>query len=160
MKLIQLSETQLARLILCRGELNDLVLIEGSIPPEHVLQRSMKLMSHRVNSILALAYLIQNNSKIIGCCGFKSSPNNSRIEIGYNVAPSARGLGTATLAVKRLCKIAFDSGEVVTVVALIAPENRASLKVVQKNNFSYLELVIDEEGEQLACWALNKPICK
>ncbi len=71
----------------------DLTFIEHSIPPIHVLVRAMDLRYNRVDIIWALPYFIQTNTQIIGACGFKDAPKNSRIEIGYNVAPDAQGLG-------------------------------------------------------------------
>ncbi|PKH07224.1 GNAT family N-acetyltransferase [Moritella sp. Urea-trap-13] len=156
MNLIQLDDIQLKMLIQSGDRPKNLTFIEHSIPPIHVLVRSMDLRHNLVDVIWAFPYFIQKNDKIMGCCGFKESPKNSRIEIGYNVAPDARGLGIATAAIKQLSQIAFGSTLVNTVYALIASDNKASLNVVHKNGFSYKELVVDSDGEQLECWELNK----
>lgn len=156
MNLIQLNDTQLKMLIQSGDKPKNLTFIEHSIPPIHVLVRSMDLRHNLVDVIWAFPYFIQKNTQIIGACGFKDAPKNSRIEIGYNVAPDARGLGIATAAVKQLSQIAFGSTLVNTVFALVASDNKASLNVVHKNGFSYKELVVDSADEQLECWELNK----
>ena len=156
MNLIQLNDIQLKMLIQSGDTPKDLTFIERSIPPIHVLVRSMELRHNLVDVIWAFPYFIQKHTQIIGACGFKGAPKNSRVEIGYNVAPDARGLGVATSAVKQLSQIAFNSALVDTVFALITSDNKASLNVVQKNGFSFKEFVIDSDGEQLEYWELNK----
>ena len=156
MNLIQLSEAQLQRLIQFGIKPSDFVFIEGSIPPKHVLNRSMNLFHNAVGVIWSLPYFIQKNTQIIGCCGFKGTPCNKRVEIGYHVASDMRGMGIATSAIKLLSRIAFYSGEVDAVVALISSDNKASLNVVQKNGFTYTEVVVNEDGEELESWILNR----
>ena len=158
MKLIQLNDIQLKMLIQSGDTPKDLTFIERSIPPIHVLVRAMDLRHNLVDIIWALPYFIQTNTQIIGACGFKDAPKNSRIEIGYNVAPDAQGLGVATSAVKQLSQIAFGSALIDTVFALIASDNKASLNVVQKNGFSFKEFIVDSDGEQLEYWELNKGV--
>ncbi|SQD77790.1 GNAT family N-acetyltransferase [Moritella yayanosii] len=119
MQLIQLNGIQLKMLIQSGDTPKDLTFIEHSIPPIHVLVRSMDLRHNLVDVIWAFPYFIQKNTQITGACGFKDAPKNSRIEIGYNVAPDARGLGIATAAVKQLSQIAFASTLVNTVFALM-----------------------------------------
>ncbi|MGT0149264.1 GNAT family N-acetyltransferase [Vibrio metschnikovii] len=86
--------------------------------------------------------------------GFKNPPSDYRVEIGYNVAFDVRGKGIATFAVNKLCQIAFESGLVKVVFALIASENLASLHVVRKNGFIYKNMVVDSDGESLECWEI------
>ncbi|WED27656.1 GNAT family N-acetyltransferase [Vibrio sp. DW001] len=155
MKLIQLNRFQIESLSQHATNSRDVIFVEGSVPPIHVLNRSLYLCHNAAEELWALPYFMQKASHIIGCCGFKGVPKNTRIEIGYNVAPDARGLGAATFAVQQLSQIAFDSGLVKTVVALISSDNKASLSVVRKNGFSYKELIIDEEGEELELWQLD-----
>ncbi|MDX1301754.1 GNAT family N-acetyltransferase [Photobacterium sp.] len=156
MNLIQLNPIQLDKLIKLDEKPQNFLCLEGAIPPGHVLVRSIKYCDKAMDKIWALPYFIQKSSQIIGCCGFKGEPNSNRVEIGYNVALNAQGLGGATAAVKILSQIAFDSGVINTVVALISSSNVASLNVVRKNGFLYKEMVIDEDGEQLESWELHR----
>ena len=158
MKLKQLNKNQLEALIQSGEAPSDMTFLEGSMPPSHVLTRSLELAYNAVDGIWAQPYFIERDAQVIGCCGFKSAPSHGRVEIGYHVISQAQGLGAATFAVKQLCHIAFASGLVDTVFASIAADNAASLYVVQKNGFSYRELIIDEDGDQIECWELDKDI--
>jgi len=158
MNLKQLNKKQLEALIELAESPSDMTFLEGSIPPSHVLTRSLELANNAVDSIWAQPYFIEIEAQIIGCCGFKSAPSHGRVEIGYHVVPQAQGLGAATFAVKQLCHIAFAADLVETVFATIAANNAASLHVVQKNGFSYKKLITDEDGDQLECWEFDKDI--
>lgn len=158
MNLKQLNKSQLEALIKSGEEPHDMTFLEGSIPPSHVLTRSLELLNNAVDDIWAQPYFIEREGQVIGCCGFKSAPSHGRVEIGYHVIPQAQRLGAATFAVKQLCHIAFASGFVETVFATIAADNSASLHVVQKNGFSYKELITDEDGDQLEYWELDKNV--
>jgi len=58
-------------------------------------------------------------------------------EIGYWTAPSARGLGVASLAVDAACRWAFDALPVDRIELCHAVENAASGRVAQKAGFTY-----------------------
>ncbi len=126
-----------------------------AVPPVHVLDRSSELLDQGVKPVWALPYLMLAGNRVVGCCGFKNAPVEKSVEIGYNVAPGARGQGLATLAVQLLCKVAFNSNSVETVIALIAPQNLGSVKVVQNNKFIFTEKITDEDAQELECWTLN-----
>lgn len=156
MNLIQLNCTELEKLINYDTQFNNHQFISGAIPSMHVLKRSIDLFHQSVDSVWSFPYFIQQDNQIIGCCGFKQPPCNELIEIGYHIAPDARGHGVATLAIEKITQIAFSSGKVKTVIALISSQNKASLNVVLKNGFSYKKSVIDDDDEALECWELNK----
>ena len=155
MELLQLGWFDLDTLIESEAMPYEIHALEGAVPPKHVLLRSIELSENSVAEIWALPYFIQNGQIIVGCCGFKRPPENREVEIGYNVAPSVRGMGVATSAVKQLCKNAFDSGDVNRVIALINPDNKASLSVVSKSGFLFHKVVSDDDGEQLERWVIE-----
>lgn len=151
MQLVQLNEHQLEKLIESSAPFQYL---RGAIPPKHVLMRALTHYRNGLDQVWASPYFIKVNGKIVGCCGFKNSPESHRVEIGYHLAFAAQGRGIAASAVNRLCQIAFATQHVKTVVALIASENHASLNVVHKNRFVYKNFVVDSEGDRLECWEL------
>ncbi|MBF4390515.1 GNAT family N-acetyltransferase [Vibrio anguillarum] len=151
MELIQLNESELKMLRDGQSELK--YMIDG-IPPNHVLERSL----NHYREVWSLPYFIKSNDQLIGSCGFKNPPFNCRVEIGYNVAFGAQGKGIATFAVNKLCQIAFESGLVKVVFALISSKNSASLNVVRKNGFIYKNIAVDSDGESLECWELSNNI--
>lgn len=154
MQLKQLNKIEVEQLRRGAFSFEGLSVLKEFIPPIHVLERSLKLLEQGINPIWALPYLIIHDQKIVGCCGFKSKPLLNAVEVGYNVASEAQGQGLATLALKELCQIAF-SNSVNSVKALICSQNIASRNVVMKNKFSFIEMVIDDEGEELEYWELT-----
>jgi len=70
---------------------------------------------------------------VVGDAGFKGRPDASGIvEIGYGTAPVHRNRGYATEAVRALVGWALTHPEVERVVAECAPENAASIRVLEK----------------------------
>ncbi|MBV9830494.1 MAG: GNAT family N-acetyltransferase [Marmoricola sp.] len=57
------------------------------------------------------------------------------VELGYAVAPHARGRGVATQTLRQLTQWAFDQG-MVRVVALISTDNPASSRVAEKAGYT------------------------
>ncbi|GAB4308566.1 MAG: hypothetical protein Kow0097_09200 [Candidatus Bipolaricaulota bacterium] len=73
---------------------------------------------------------------IVGHAGFKGRPDrDGTVEIGYGIAPPHRGRGYATEAVEALCRWSFTHSEVRRVVAECAPDNAASIRVLEKSGF-------------------------
>lgn len=72
----------------------------------------------------------------IGGAGFKGPPDDEGcVEVGYGFAPSARGRGFATEAVRALCDLALVNGAV-AVVAETHPGNTASEGVLERCGFA------------------------
>ena len=154
MRLKRLNKIQVEQLKRGTFLFEGLSVLKESIPPIHVLKRSSSLLDQGITPTWALPYLIIHDHKIVGCCGFKNKPVLNAVEIGYNVAPEVQGQGIATLALRALCQVAF-SNSVNSVKALISSHNHASINVVMKNQFSFVEMVIDDEGEELEYWELT-----
>ena len=70
----------------------------------------------------------------IGGGGFKGPPNDGAVEIGYGLAPSARGHGYAAEAVRALLAIATGHG-LSSVRADTTPGNIASQRTLLKAGF-------------------------
>ena len=92
--------------------------------------------------------------KVIGICGFKGKPDRTgSVEIGYSVLRQFRIQGYATEAVARLVTWAFSHQHVVEVTAETLPHLRQSIRVMEKNGFSYRGPG-SEYG--VVCYALRK----
>jgi len=77
--------------------------------------------------------------RVVGICGFKGRPNRSgSVEIGYSVLRQFRIQGYATEAVGRLVTWAFSHQNVIEVTAETLPHLRQSIRVMEKNGFTYL----------------------
>ncbi len=159
MKLKQLNINQLHELISTESIGMKIEYCVGSIPPKHVLSRSVQHAKSAKAEIWSLPYMMFNQNCVVGFCGFKDEPKAGEVEIGYNVAEQQQGRGLAKSAVNKLCHVAFNSGLVENVVALISPTNVASLNVVKANNFNFVGEVVDDDSEELEKWVLSKASC-
>lgn len=56
------------------------------------------------------SYLIRSNGRLIGVTGAEIDPATATAELGYWLAPSARGNGHAVTAARAVCQLAFDRG--------------------------------------------------
>jgi len=74
----------------------------------------------------------------IGGVGFIGPPDREAVEIGYGLAPSARGHGYAAEALRRLVQIAVDLG-VTTIRADTDLDNVASQLTLERAGFNQIE---------------------
>jgi len=76
--------------------------------------------------------------KLLGICGFKGRPDEvGSVEIGYSILSQFRANGYATEAVARLVKWAFSHQNVTEVSAETLPHLRQSIRVMEKNGFTF-----------------------
>jgi RimJ/RimL family protein N-acetyltransferase len=75
-----------------------------------------------------------SDGRAVGGIGFKGRPVNGRVEIGYGLAPSARGRAYAAEAVMALLTVAADHG-LVRVIADTTVENVASQRTLIRAGF-------------------------
>lgn len=130
----------------------------GALPPPFVAQRSLTQIAAGKSIEWCGNYFIVRNDDhmIVGGCGFKDTPLNGRVEIGYGVAPECQGQGIATVAVRALLAAAFASVQVDEVLAQINPANIASIRVAEKLNFVRGDTQLEEDNEVLDQWLVKK----
>ncbi|MCF5707343.1 GNAT family N-acetyltransferase [Pseudomonas syringae] len=75
--------------------------------------------------------------QVIGFCGLNSETVDGvmEVEIGYRLAPSFWGRGLASEAARATLKHAFETLRLTSVIAIVQPENVASVRVLQKIGF-------------------------
>ncbi|MFI6232787.1 GNAT family N-acetyltransferase [Micromonospora sp. NPDC050784] len=76
------------------------------------------------------------DGKAIGGIGFKGQPENGRVEVGYGLAPSARGNGYAAEALAALLDLATAHG-LSRVVAETTGDNVASRRTLEHAGFRH-----------------------
>jgi len=76
----------------------------------------------------------RSDGQAIGGIGFKGAPDNGVVEVGYGLAPSARGHGFAAEALSALTTAAASHG-VARVRADTAPDNVASRRTLERAGF-------------------------
>jgi len=133
------------------ARLGDKVLVDG-LPPPHVAMRTQThLAAGKPPCWVSTYYVISEDGWIVGGAGFKDAPHQREAEIGYGIGEARRGLGYASAAVQELVRIATASGEVDTLIAHIAPDNPASMRVATRAGFRPGE-AISEGGHQEVRW--------
>lgn len=87
----------------------------------------------------------------IGGIGFKGAPTDGVVEVGYGLAPSARGHGYATEALRAVCALAAGLG-VHRVRADTELDNHASQRTLERGGFGVVR-----EDEALRYYELTLP---
>ncbi len=93
------------------------------------------------------AVVERTQGKVIGYCGlfhFKDLGGQPEIEVGYRLERSHWGLGYATEAVRGVRDYAFSKLDITRLVALIDPQNGASIRVAEKAGMRYEKAVMLE----------------
>ena len=77
------------------------------------------------------------DGQAIGGIGFKGRPDAGSVEVGYGLAPSARGHGYAAEALAALLNLAADHG-LARVVADTTEDNIASRRTLERAGFRHV----------------------
>lgn len=89
---------------------------------------------HKLN----LAIIEKQSQKLIGYCGLgPDDVKDTEIEIYYGISEAYRGRGITSEATKALMNYAFYKIGLSKIIAVVHPENVASLRIVDKLGMSY-----------------------
>jgi len=94
------------------------------------------------------------DGRAIGGIGFKGQPHDSGVEIGYGLAPSARGRGYAAEAVVAVLAIAADHG-LSTVIAETTADNIASQRTLIRAGFTHVGTDIERHRYEVCLRAVD-----
>ena len=96
------------------------------------------------------------DGKAIGGIGFKGQPADGCVEVGYGLAPSARGHGYAAEALGTLLDVAHDHG-LSRVVADTTADNVASQRTLERAGFRHIGTNGDVHLYELLLDARSRP---
>lgn len=99
-----------------------------------------------------VGYFVISQDKVVGSCGFVGQPQDGKVEIAYWTFKAFEGQGIASFACKELVSIAYQTDRDVTITAKTAPEKNASTKILENNNFTFTQIVQDEEIGNAWLW--------
>ena len=85
------------------------------------------------------AVVNKQNNQFIGLCGFKYYQSLNKIALSYSFLKEHWSQGFATEASKAALNYAFNDLKIDTVTAWSTPDNLASLKVLDKLGFSFVQ---------------------
>ncbi len=102
-----------------------------------------------------IGYLAIEDDTCVGTCGFKSPPQNNRVEIAYFTFPEYESCGVATRMAAELIRLALDKMPAVTVAAQTLPEENSSTSVLKKLRFRLVDSVEHPEDGLVWEWRLS-----
>jgi RimJ/RimL family protein N-acetyltransferase len=129
-----------------------LVLAPGGVDTRQTLEL-LRHMTRRVHAAGSRgSWMIVSGNEVVGLCSYKQAPKDGAVEIGYGIAASRRRRGHASRAVAAMLEYASADPQVRSVIATIAPDNRASSRAVEANGFVQNGTVLDPEDGELLLW--------
>jgi RimJ/RimL family protein N-acetyltransferase len=125
----------------------------GALPPARVARRALQRLDAGGTPSWCTVFAIVRpaDGAIVGGAGFRGDPVDGRVGIFYGVAPTQRGQGVATAAVRLLVARSFALGAG-AVLAEILPGNLASERTVRACGFVRLGDHVAEDGEVVVQW--------
>ena len=102
-----------------------------------------------------LAVVLKSENKFIGFTGLKYLEDMDEVDLGYRFMKAYWGKGFATESAKACLNLAFEKLQLNRLIAMVLPENTASIRVLEKLNFEY-EKDIFEDDLIVKLYALNK----
>ena len=99
-----------------------------------------------------VGYFLLLNNQVVGTAGFTGQPVDNTVEISYWTFKEWEGQGIASMACKELIALAQKTNPSVTITAKTLPEYNASTKILQNNNFKFVEIVQDHEIGDAWLW--------
>lgn len=100
---------------------------------------------------LSVVELLAGNA-VLGFCGLVHPHGQDQAEIKYAMRRSCRGKGYASEAVAGMLEYGHREFALNPIVATVAPENLASLRILEKCGMCYRHSVTDELGFAVAVY--------
>lgn len=91
-----------------------------------------------------LAVELKSENKFIGFAGLKYLPDMDEVDLGYRFMKKYWGKGIATEAGKACLDFGFSALKLNRIIALVLPENMASVRVLEKLGFEYEKESVEE----------------
>jgi len=129
---------------------------EPSASIEETRERIARTMRHQEEHGISLwAVCERNGDRVVGDCGLQLLEGGPQVELGYRLAHGVRGRGLATEA-GRACLVAgFDDLELERIVAVAAPDNIASRRVMKKLGMTLMGLG-HHYGQETVLYAITR----
>ena len=98
---------------------------------------------------------LKSDNKFIGFSGLKYLEDMDEVDLGYRFMSAYWGRGIATEAAQACLKYGFDKLNLNRIIAMVLPDNKASIRVLEKIGFSYEQNII-EDGQEAQLYSINK----
>lgn len=98
--------------------------------------------------------VLKETDKVIGFCGLKPLPDLNVVDVGYRFLPEYWGQGLATEACRACLEFGFEVLHLERIVGFALPENRASIRVMEKVGME-LEGTLEIDGVSALQYAIE-----
>jgi len=99
-----------------------------------------------------LAVILKETNEFVGWAGLAYLPEFDKIDLGYRLKKEFWGCGIATESSKAIIDYAFNTLNLDLIIAIALPENKASIRVMQKVGMVFDKQAPYDEHIQNAIW--------
>src|SRR5262249_8336012 len=87
------------------------------------------------------ACVLKQSGAVIGFAGLTCLEDLKEVDLGYRLLPAHWGAGLATEASRATIRYGFDKLDLAEIIGLVAPENVASVRVLEKCGLTFAGMV-------------------
>ena len=131
-------------------------------PPESIGFEREQIRKHAANYYEKFGFglwavVLKEKDQLIGRCGLlrQEIENATEVEVSYLPDRNFWGRGLATEAAREVVKLGFERYEFPRIIALIMPENTASVRVAEKVGMKYERDVYYKDFGKVAMYVLK-----
>jgi RimJ/RimL family protein N-acetyltransferase len=99
-----------------------------------------------------ICYFVRHNGAYVAGAAYKGKPLNNTVEISYGTFENFQRQGIGTAICKELVELSLKTDPNVRITARTLPENNYSVRILEKNNFTWLGMVEDPEDGSVWEW--------
>lgn len=103
-----------------------------------------------------IGYFASMNNSFVGSAGFKGRPLDGKVEIAYGTFPDFQKKGIGTEMCRLLVAIAQEADPSVRILARTLMEENHSARILRKNDFKWLGIVVDPDDGEVWEWEYKK----
>ena len=128
----------------------DIMSQSGGATSKEALPRVLKAYQecHSMNQVSVYAVVEKETNHVIGAAGFNVTGPLEHIELIYHFSQACWGKGFAAEAAAACLQLAKKHPDVLWVYASADPENRASLKILERLGFTFKRMQWFEDTQQ------------
>lgn len=131
---------------------------DGGIVSRAEIERRIKedvLGDYKKHGFGRLAVELKGENNFIGFAGLKYLEDMDAVDLGYRFMKQYWGKGIATEAGKACIQLGFQTLELKKMIAMVLPENLASIGVLKKLSFEFEKNIV-EDGLIAELYSLSK----
>jgi len=131
---------------------------DGGVVSKQEIRRRITddvLGDYKIYGYGRLAVTLKSTGRFMGFAGLKYLTDLEEVDLGYRFMSKYWGKGYATEAATACLALGFDKLGLTKIIAMVLPENKASIRVLEKLGFSF-EKEIMENGELTFVYAVYK----